>query len=177
MPTVTLRRFYLLLCIDIATRTVYFAGVTDHPSGVWSVTQAARNLLLQYGHQSSPTPDGARARPRQPVHRRLRRDLQNRRPTYEDLCCPHRALTTRTQAASGHLYAPPWRTRSPNAGTGPPCDANSSTAPSSGTAANSTSSSSTTSIMTTRTGPTVHSTSDHPSPPTHQTSQTDTSKP
>ena len=38
------------MCIDIATRTVYFAGVTDHPSGVWT-TQAARNLLLQYGHQ------------------------------------------------------------------------------------------------------------------------------
>ena len=50
IETVTLRRFYLLLCIDIATRTVYFAGVTDHPSGVWT-TQAARNLLLHYGHQ------------------------------------------------------------------------------------------------------------------------------
>ena len=50
IETVTLRRFYLLLCIDIPTRTVYFAGVTDHPSGVW-VTQAARDLLLQYGHQ------------------------------------------------------------------------------------------------------------------------------
>ena len=50
IETVTLRRFYLLLCIDIATRTVYFAGITDHPSGVWT-TQAARNLLLRYGHQ------------------------------------------------------------------------------------------------------------------------------
>ena len=50
IETVTLRRFYLLLCIDIATRTVYFAGTTDHPSGVWG-TQGARNLLLQYGHQ------------------------------------------------------------------------------------------------------------------------------
>ncbi len=38
------------MCIDIATRTVYFAGTTDHPTGVW-VTQAARNLLLHYGHQ------------------------------------------------------------------------------------------------------------------------------
>ena len=50
IETVTLHRFYLLLCIDIGTRTVYFAGVTDHPSGVWT-TQAARNLLLQHGHQ------------------------------------------------------------------------------------------------------------------------------
>ena len=29
---------------------MYFAGITDHPSGVWA-SQAARNLLLQYGHQ------------------------------------------------------------------------------------------------------------------------------
>ena len=50
IETVTLRRFYLLFFIDIATRTVYFAGITDHPTGVWT-TQAARNLLLQHGHQ------------------------------------------------------------------------------------------------------------------------------
>ena len=50
IDTVTLRRLYLLFFIDIGTRTVYFAGITDHPTGVWA-TQAARNLLLQYGHQ------------------------------------------------------------------------------------------------------------------------------
>ena len=50
IDTVTLRRFYLLFFIDIPTRTVYFAGITDHPTGVWT-TQAARNLLLQHGHQ------------------------------------------------------------------------------------------------------------------------------
>ena len=50
IDTVTLRRFYLLFFIDIATRTVYFAPITDHPTGVWT-TQAARNLLLRYGHQ------------------------------------------------------------------------------------------------------------------------------
>ena len=50
VDTVLWRRFYLLLCIDIGTRTVYFAGITDHPTGVWA-TQAARNLLLQHGHQ------------------------------------------------------------------------------------------------------------------------------
>ena len=47
IDTVTLRRFYLLFFIDIATRTVYFAGITDHPSGVWA-TQAARNLFLRH---------------------------------------------------------------------------------------------------------------------------------
>ena len=50
IDTVTLRRFYLLFFIDIPTRTVYFAGITDHPTGVWA-TQAARNLLLQHGYQ------------------------------------------------------------------------------------------------------------------------------
>ena len=50
IETVTLRRFYLLFFIDIPTRRVYFAGVPDHPTGVWT-TQAARNLLLQHGHR------------------------------------------------------------------------------------------------------------------------------
>ena len=50
IDSVTLRRFYLLFFIDIATRTVYFAGITGHPTGVW-VSQAARNLLLRYGHR------------------------------------------------------------------------------------------------------------------------------
>ena len=63
------------------------------------------------------------------------------------------ATSTRSSEAkvsrfSPHLYAPPWRTRSPNAGSAP-FDANSSTAPSSGTVANSTILSSTTSITTT----------------------------
>ena len=50
IDTVTLRRFYLLFFIDIPSRTVYFAGITDHPSGAWA-SQAARNLLIQNGHQ------------------------------------------------------------------------------------------------------------------------------
>ena len=50
IETVTLRRLYVLFFIDIGTRTVYFAGITDHPTGDWT-TQAARNLLLQHGHQ------------------------------------------------------------------------------------------------------------------------------
>ena len=54
IETVTLRRFYLLLCIDIPTRTVYFAGTTDHPTGVW-VTQAARNLFLRHADRPAGT--------------------------------------------------------------------------------------------------------------------------
>ena len=37
IDTVTLRRFYLLFFIDIPTRSVYFAGITHHPTGVWTV--------------------------------------------------------------------------------------------------------------------------------------------
>ena len=116
IATVTLRRFYLLLCIDIPTRTVYFAGATDHPSGVWT-TQAARNLLLQHGHQLADAQALVR-RPRQPVHRRLRRDLQN--PTYEDPqdTCTHprcervrrtldRHPATRAPRPHHHLEPPP----------------------------------------------------------------------
>ena len=62
IETVTLRRFYLLLCIDIGTRIVYFAGTTDHPTGVW-VSQAARNLPAPIRPTDSPTP-GALVRDR-----------------------------------------------------------------------------------------------------------------
>ena len=54
IDTVTLRRFYRLFFIDIVTRTVYFAGITDHPTGVWT-TQAARNLLLRHADGLSGT--------------------------------------------------------------------------------------------------------------------------
>ena len=156
IDTVTLRRFYLLFFIDIPTRTVYFAGITDHPSGVWA-TQAARNLFLRHADGLAGT-------------RALVRDRGNQFiDAFDEIFRTERMKILKTPVRT------PWRTRSPNAGSAP-CDASSSTAPSSGTVASLRGSSSTTSITTTRTGPTVHSTSDHPSPPTLQTSQIDTSK-
>ena len=155
IDSVTLRRFYLLFFIDIATRTVYFAGITDHPSGVW-VSQAAGTCCCVTA-TDSPTPGRSCA------------------------TAPASSSTLSTRSSEPkaarslrHLCALPWRTRSPNAGSAP-FGASSSIAPSFGTATSSRGSSSTTSITTTRAGPTVHSTSDHPSP-THQTSQIDTSK-
>jgi hypothetical protein len=41
--TVTLRRLYVLLFIDLERRKVFLAAVTAHPVGAW-VTQQARNL-------------------------------------------------------------------------------------------------------------------------------------
>ena len=50
VDTVLLRRFYLLFFIDIPSRTVYFGGITEHPTGVWT-TQPARNLFLRHAEQ------------------------------------------------------------------------------------------------------------------------------
>ena len=55
VDTVLLRRYYLLFCIDIANREVFYGGITANPSGAWT-TQAARNLFLR--------------RPQRPTHSR-----------------------------------------------------------------------------------------------------------
>ena len=47
VDTVLLRRFYLLFFIEVGSRSVYFGGITEHPTGAW-VTQAARNLFLHH---------------------------------------------------------------------------------------------------------------------------------
>ena len=47
VDTVLLRRFYLLFFIQVGSRSVYFGGIGEHPTGAW-VTQAARNLFLHH---------------------------------------------------------------------------------------------------------------------------------
>jgi putative transposase len=52
VDTVLLRRVYVLFFIELGSRRVHLAGVTDHPTGLW-VAQQARNLLASFGDQAA----------------------------------------------------------------------------------------------------------------------------
>jgi hypothetical protein len=43
VETISLRRYYVLFCIELGSRRVHLAGCTTNPTGAW-VTQQARNL-------------------------------------------------------------------------------------------------------------------------------------
>ena len=52
MDTVLLRHLYALIIIEHDTRRAHLAGITAHPDGAWT-TQAARNVLMDFGQRSA----------------------------------------------------------------------------------------------------------------------------
>jgi putative transposase len=52
VDTIFLRRVYVLFVIELSSRRVQLAGVTDHPTGLW-VAQQARNLLASLRNEGT----------------------------------------------------------------------------------------------------------------------------
>jgi hypothetical protein len=52
VDTIFLRRVYALFFIELGSRRVHLAGVTDHPTGLW-VAQQARNLVTVLDEQAT----------------------------------------------------------------------------------------------------------------------------
>ena len=53
VETVFLRRLYVLVFIELATRKIYLAGVTANPTGEWA-TQQARNIIETFIDRTEP---------------------------------------------------------------------------------------------------------------------------
>jgi len=53
VETVWLKRIYVLVFIELATRRVHLAGCTTNPDGAW-VTQQARNFTFDLDERAQP---------------------------------------------------------------------------------------------------------------------------
>ena len=53
VDTIGLRRIYVLFFIELSTRRVHLAGMTEHPDGAWTAQQA-RNLLFSLSERERP---------------------------------------------------------------------------------------------------------------------------
>jgi putative transposase len=91
VESVLLRRYYVLFFIAHASRRVWLAGCTTHPTGAW-VTQQARNLGIDFADQGAL----AHPRPRQQVQRLVRRGVARRR---------HPAVKTPARAPQANAIA------------------------------------------------------------------------
>ena len=157
VDTALLRRYYLLFFIDITNREVLYGGITANPTGAWT-TQAARNLFVRHPDRFTHTRALVRDRASQFVN------------DFDEIFRSEglKILRTPVRVPVANAFAERWigtlrrelvdRTIIWNQHQLQRLAIDYIA------------------HYNTRTGPTVHSTSDHPSPPTPQTSQTDTSK-
>ena len=53
VDTVALRRLYVLFFIEVSSRRVHLAGITENPDGAW-VAQQARNLAWEFSDRRIP---------------------------------------------------------------------------------------------------------------------------
>jgi hypothetical protein len=97
VETVSLRRLYVLVFIELDSRRVHLAGVTANPNAAW-ITQQARNLLLVLGERG----------------RRVRFVLRDHDAkfcrSFDDVFCSEggEVLVTPVRAPTANAYAERW---------------------------------------------------------------------